>query len=107
MKYHYWYKRKKRIVSVRLEKSFLINDICALNLKTCKALKAVNKRFKKKKSQKITQGNVGAAHCENLKGNLLVLTSDKGEDTEFCLFSDKTMIDVYALFKSKNKGAKK
>ena len=84
----------------------MVNDICALNLKTCLALEALKKKINESDLKKITQGNIAGAYCEKLKGSLLALSNVKGEDTEFCHFEDKTMIDAYALYQKVSKGKK-
>ena len=104
--YHFWFKRKKISVPIKKEQNILVNDICALNLKTCLALEASKKKIKEIDFKKIAQGNIAGAYCEKLEGSLLVLSNVKGEDTEFCHFEDKSMIDAYALYQKVSKGKK-
>jgi hypothetical protein len=94
----YFTGKKIKIPITRIQNN-LVNDLCAKDLKNCKAI--LKLKGNRSPARAITQGRMLDAFCEDMEGASLVLKNPKDQDLEFCAFEDKTLIDLSSFFYAK------
>ncbi|MDR3608420.1 MAG: hypothetical protein P4M08_13710 [Oligoflexia bacterium] len=78
-----------------------VNDVCLQRLQSCEALKIYQGKSRIAEIRKATPGNYAGAYCELLQGSQLFMHEEnRTDDTQFCVFSDLTLIDAHALYQA-------
>lgn len=93
---------RKVPVHLNTFKGYEVNSICQKLGSQCQAIKHVKKSSKVAKSQsawdQTTYGNPAHQHCREVGGVYAVLKGASAEETGYCGFKDKSMIDAWQLY---------
>lgn len=97
-KLKYYVNGKYSIVEVAKVNSVKVNAFCIKN-PSCEALKIVNgKPFKVRENNIALAGNPGANYCWDVGAKNRILKDAKGNEYDFCVFTDGSMADAWNLF---------
>lgn len=93
--YFFMHKGEKiRVTMSKDHKGVLLSNPCV----NCLARKVYDSASKISQLKNVSEGRDAAMYCKLFDGELLVLKEElSGGDTEFCVFSDYSMIDAWEL----------
>ena len=82
-----------------------VNDVCLKDLGRCHALQVFHGPSHVKEIHHSVDANFSGAYCELLHGTQLFVQNHEsnrngGSQIQFCVFTDLTMIDAKALYRS-------
>lgn len=81
---------------VKIDKVW-VSEACAKN-KNCDALKTLKTKVQMKKTESPLLGNPGSTYCLSQKGVARILKDAKGNEYDYCLFNDGSLIDSWNLY---------
>ncbi len=98
-KFSYWRSGKQIQVPIAEVDNVKVNDICANKQNKCIALKKLHQKSSLKKMRQAIPGNAAGSYCDFLSGTQLFMQRNgDGLKSQFCVFSDLTMVDAKDLY---------